>query len=89
MKKKIYYDHLEGDLNVMSQENNKLKLDNAALRAENQLLKRQLRYFEYLFAKKTSSTPQTEESSDCAPLASSNASSRIGENSDEENYRIK
>jgi len=33
-------------------ENNKLKLDNAALRAENQLLKRQLSYFENLFAKK-------------------------------------
>jgi len=34
-------------------ENNKLKLDNAALRAENQILKRQLNYFENLFAKKT------------------------------------
>lgn len=36
-------------------ENNKLKLDNAALRAENQILKRQLNYFENLFAKKTQS----------------------------------
>ena len=36
-------------------ENNKLKLDNAALRAENQILKRQLTYWENLFAKKTQS----------------------------------
>jgi hypothetical protein len=35
-------------------ENNKLKLDNAALRAENTIIKRQLNYFENLFAKKTS-----------------------------------
>ena len=37
----------------VGKENNKLKLDNAALRAENQVLKRQLNYFENLFAKKT------------------------------------
>jgi hypothetical protein len=37
-------------------ENNKLKLDNAALRAENSIIKRQLNYFENLFAKKTSSS---------------------------------
>lgn len=37
----------------VAKENNKLKLDNAALRAENQVLKRQLNYFENLFAKKT------------------------------------
>jgi hypothetical protein len=37
----------------MQTENNKLKLDNAALRAENQLLKRYLNYFENLFAKKS------------------------------------
>jgi hypothetical protein len=33
------------------QEANKLKLENAAFRAENGLLKRQLNYFENLFAK--------------------------------------
>ena len=32
---------------------NRLKLENAALRAENQLLKRYLSYFENLFAKKS------------------------------------
>ena len=36
----------------MIKENNKLKLDNAALRAENQILKRQLNYFEQLFAQR-------------------------------------
>jgi hypothetical protein len=35
-------------------ENNKLKLDNAALSAENAVLKRQLAFFENLFAKKQS-----------------------------------
>ena len=38
-------------LDKSNRENNKLKLDNAALRAENQILKRQLNYFEDLFAK--------------------------------------
>jgi len=42
--------HLSNDR--FAKENNKLKLDNAALRAENQILKRQLNYFENLFAKK-------------------------------------
>lgn len=56
MKKKHYYDHLESDLNATKQEGNKLKLENAALRAENQLLKRQVGYFENLFAKRTQST---------------------------------
>ena len=53
MKKKSYYDTLEVQLNSFSQENNKLKLDNAALRAENTLLKKHLSYFENLFAKRT------------------------------------
>lgn len=44
--------HLSNDR--VAKENNKLKLDNAALRAENQILKRQLNYFENLFAKKNS-----------------------------------
>lgn len=35
-------------------ENNKLKLDNAALRAENAIVKRQLNYFENLFEKRNS-----------------------------------
>lgn len=53
MKKKAFYDTLESQASHLQQENNKLKLDNAALRAENQLLKRYLSYFENLFAKKT------------------------------------
>ena len=43
-------------------ENNKLKLDNAALRAENQILKKQLNFFENLFAKK-----QTQNQQQMAP----------------------
>jgi hypothetical protein len=39
-------------LDRLVKENNKLKLDNAALRAENSIIKRQLNYFENLFAKK-------------------------------------
>lgn len=43
-----------------------MKLENAALRAENQLLKRYLEYFENLFAKKSGvKTSSTEE--DAAP----------------------
>ena len=42
-------------MDKITKENNKLKLDNAALRAENQVLKHQLNYFENLFAKKTQS----------------------------------
>lgn len=53
MKKKQYYDMMEADFSALQRENNKLKLDNAALRAENSLLKRYLSYFENLFAKKT------------------------------------
>lgn len=53
MKKKIYYETIEAEFTLLQKENNRLKLDNAALRAENQLLKRYLNYFENLFAKKT------------------------------------
>lgn len=35
MKKKDYFNEIEIQLNNSQQENNKLKLDNAALRAEN------------------------------------------------------
>lgn len=35
MKKKSYYLQIEEDLKISQSENNKLKLDNAALRAEN------------------------------------------------------
>lgn len=35
MKKKSYFTQLEDDLKCTQSENNKLKLDNAALRAEN------------------------------------------------------
>jgi len=52
MRKKHYFVGVEDQLIQSQQENNKLKLDNAALRAENQVLRRQLSYFENLFAKK-------------------------------------
>lgn len=35
MKKKTYYDNIETQYVTLQKENNKLKLDNAALRAEN------------------------------------------------------
>lgn len=41
---------------MLTVESNKLKLENAALRAENHLLKRYLSYFENLFARKNFST---------------------------------
>ncbi len=44
---------MEIELQNSQTENNKLKLENAALRAENQLLKKYLNYFENLFAKKS------------------------------------
>lgn len=53
LKKKAYQDTIETELQSAQAENNKLKLENAALRAENQLLKRYLNYFENLFAKKS------------------------------------
>ena len=52
-KKKAESNMLNYSSDKVGKENNKLKLDNAALRAENQVLKRQLNYFENLFAKKT------------------------------------
>ena len=52
-KKKAEQNMLHYSNDKVAKENNKLKLDNAALRAENQVLKRQLNYFENLFAKKT------------------------------------
>ena len=51
-KKKAEANILQYSNDRVVKENNKLKLDNAALRAENQVLKRQLNYFENLFAKK-------------------------------------
>ena len=51
-KKKAEANLLQYSNDRVIKENNKLKLDNAALRAENQVLKRQLNYFENLFAKK-------------------------------------
>lgn len=51
-KKKAEANILQYSNDRIVKENNKLKLDNAALRAENQVLKRQLNYFENLFAKK-------------------------------------
>ena len=51
-KKKAEAHILQYSNDRVVKENNKLKLDNAALRAENQVLKRQLNYFENLFAKK-------------------------------------
>ena len=56
MKKKAYYEGIEAEFAVSQRENGKLKLENAALRAENQLLKRYLTYFENLFAKKSGVT---------------------------------
>jgi hypothetical protein len=35
MKKKTFYEGMETQMSTLQQENNKLKLDNAALRAEN------------------------------------------------------
>lgn len=54
-KKKAEQNQIQYSNDKTYKENNKLKLDNAALRAENQILKRQLNYFENLFAKKTQS----------------------------------
>ena len=82
----------------MSLENNKLKLDNAALRAENTLLKKHLSYFENLFAKKTQmplsnmshkeSTVNTEGG--LTPVdVPSKANSRCGGLSDDEIYNGK
>ena len=51
-KKKAEANMLHYANDRVAKESNKLKLDNAALRAENQVLKRQLNYFENLFAKK-------------------------------------
>lgn len=45
----------------MTHESNRLKLENAALRAENTLLKRYLTYFENLFAKKNWTQLSTKE----------------------------
>ena len=77
MKKKSYYEGMEQHLGAAQQENNKLKLDNAALRAENQLLKRYLSYFENLFAKKTQASYTVSSN------ISSKANSRCGLSDDE------
>ena len=53
MRKKAYFEQVESEYQQSQKEVNRLKLDNAALRAENQLLKRYLSYFENLFAKKS------------------------------------
>lgn len=53
-KKKAETEQFQARFDRLVKENNKLKLDNAALRAENSIIKRQLNYFENLFAKKTS-----------------------------------
>ena len=57
-------------------ENNKLKLDNAALRAENQLLKRQVNYWENLFAKKASAPQVSYDHISSATHTNSNSGSR-------------
>ena len=51
-KKKQESEQYQVHLDRLVKENNKLKLDNAALRAENSIIKRKLNYFENLFAKK-------------------------------------
>jgi hypothetical protein len=88
MKKKVYYDNIEEQMTQVQQENNKLKLDNAALRAENQLLNRQLRYFEKIFAQKNQPGPL---SAGFTPISSisSKPSSRTGGLSDDEIYNNK
>lgn len=55
-KKKSETETIQFKLDRQTKESTRLKLDNAALRAENQILKRQLHYFEDLFAKKTTQT---------------------------------
>lgn len=62
IKKKAYFEGVEAEFIEMQSENNKLKLDNVALRAENQLLKRYLSYFENLFAKKTGASVKSSDS---------------------------
>jgi len=62
-KKKAETDLLSLKMDKTTRENNKLKLDNAALRAENQLLKRQLSYFEDLFASKNQRSVTYHQSS--------------------------
>lgn len=63
-KKKQESETVQFKLDRSVKECTRLKLDNAALRAENQILKRQLHYFEDLFAKKTTSvTLDTHNSS--------------------------
>ena len=62
LKKKAMQEQIENEYQKSQQEVNKLKLENAALRAENQLLKRYLSYFENLFAKKTgANVPNNKE----------------------------
>jgi regulator of replication initiation timing len=54
-------DSLDAEYSSMVKENNKLKLENAALRAENHLLKRYLNYFENLFARRNCPQSKVEE----------------------------
>lgn len=62
-KKKAEFEQFLVKYDKLVKENNKLKLDNAALRAENSIIKRQLNYFENLFAKKTSSSVEIAQKS--------------------------
>ena len=63
-KKKVYLEGLEAELAAAQKESNQLKLENAGLRAENQLLKRYLTYFENLFAKKAEAPLRKPEVAD-------------------------
>lgn len=60
-KKKVEFEQFQARYDKIVKENNKLKLDNAALRAENSIIKRQLNYFENLFAKKNAYEANTQQ----------------------------
>lgn len=62
MKKRQNDECLEKQLNDVESQRNQLQLDNAGLRAENQLLKSQLQYFQNIFAKKSSTASTTDKS---------------------------
>ena len=62
--KKSYIDIIEKQLTETERSRNELQLQNAGLKAENDLLKRQLQYFQDLFAKSQKSTASSSSQRD-------------------------
>jgi hypothetical protein len=82
-RKKAEQNQIQSSLDKVTQENNKLKLDNAALRAENQILKRHLNYFENLFAKKTQSVNASHSTTISSTTSVNQGANSNGPNSDQ------